>query len=114
MTHLFAILSTPVRVREGVFAVVIGTNAGIEMREFVSLREATTRYRLLVTCFRMAVEAPIELVVVDGETEYPALRRRFDAEYDQRAMMSPRVVRSPSPQPSPFRRIAATISSYLA
>ena len=42
-SNLFAILSTPVRIREGVFAVAIGTNVGIEVREFASLREATTR-----------------------------------------------------------------------
>ena len=114
MAHLFAILSTPVRIREGVFAVLIGSNSGIEVREFASLREATTRYRLLVTCFRMAVEAPIELVVVDGETEYLALRSKFDAEYNARALMPPHVMHSPSPQPSSFRRITATISSYLA
>jgi hypothetical protein len=114
MAHLFAILSTPVRIREGVFAVVIGTNAGIEVREFASLREATTRYRLLVTCFRMAVEAPIELVVIDGETEYLALRERFDAEYDRRALLPPAIVHAPALRPSPLRRFAATISSYLA
>jgi hypothetical protein len=114
MDHLFAILSTPARVREGVFAVLIGTNAGVEVKEFASLREATKRYRLLVTCFRMAVDTPIELVVVDGETEYPPLRRKFDAEYDRRVTIRPPVMSSPPPGPSSFRRIAATISNYLA
>ena len=114
MAHLFAILSTPVRIREGVFAVLIGTNAGIEVKEFASLREATTRYRLLVTCFRMAVEAPIELLVIDGETEYLALREKFDAEYDRRALVPPLVICAAVAPPSPLRKFAATISSYLA
>jgi hypothetical protein len=113
MAHLFAILSHPVRVREGAFAVVIGSNSGVEVKEFASLREATNRYRLLVTCFRMAIEAPIELVIIDGETEYLSLRRKFDAEYARRTVAMPPMRLSSPPPPSPLRRIAASISNYL-
>jgi len=101
VAHLFAILSHPVRVREGAFAILIGSNAGIEVKEFASLRQATMRYRLLLACFRMAIDAPLELVIVDSETEYLPLRRKFDAEYMRRAMASPRLTASPPAYATP-------------
>lgn len=113
MACLFAILSTPVRLREGAFAVVIGTIAGIEVKQFATLREARNHYRLLVTCLRMAVEAPLEIVVVDGETEYLSLREKFDKEYEQRIRLQPSAsVPSPAPH-TLFRKVMTRLSGLL-
>jgi hypothetical protein len=113
MACLFAILSTPVCLREGAFAVVIGTIAGIEVKQFATLREARNHYRLLVTCLRMAVEAPLELVIIDGETEYLSLREKFDKEYEQRVHVHPSAsVPSPAPH-TLFRKVITRLSGLL-
>jgi hypothetical protein len=91
MADLFTILSTPVRMRDGTFAVVIGTIAGIEVKEFATLREARTHYRMLVACLRMVIEVPLELVIIDDETEYLPLRMKFDEEFKRRVHPRPPV-----------------------
>jgi hypothetical protein len=114
MADLFTILSTPVQMRDGTFAVVIGTVAGIEVKEFATLREAKTHYRMLVACLRMVIEAPLELVIIDGETEYLPLRVKFDEEYKRRVHARPpvRPLTHPLPERS-FRKLVTRVAGFL-
>lgn len=107
MASLFAILSAPVRMHDGAFAVVIASAAGIEVKTFATARAATRHYRILLACLQMAAEPAFELVIVDGESDYTVLRRRVDQEYERRT-----TAQSPVPSPptaSPPRRAAARL-----
>jgi hypothetical protein len=107
MASLFAILSAPVRMPDGAFAIVIASAAGVEVKTFATAKAATRHYRILLACLQMSVEPPFELVIVDGESDYAALRRRVDQEYERRAAVLPA---EPSPPAaSPFRRMVARI-----
>src|SRR5262245_49000723 len=114
MTDLFTILSAPVRMRDGTFAVVIGTIAGIEVKEFATSSEAKTHYRMLLACLRMVVEAPLELVIIDDETEYLPLRAKFDEEFKRRVYARPRVRPAAQTVPhSPFRKLVTRVAGFL-
>jgi hypothetical protein len=105
MASLFAILSAPARMHDGAFAVVVASAAGIEVKTFATARAARRHYRIRLACLQMAAEPPFELVVVDGEADYAALRRRVDQEYERRESAAP-----PSPsRASPFRRTLARV-----
>jgi hypothetical protein len=89
MASLFAILSAPVRVHDGAFAIVVASAAGIEVKTFATAAAARRHYRILLAGLQMAAEAAFELVVVDGESDYATLRRRIDREYARRAAAEP-------------------------
>jgi hypothetical protein len=84
MARLFLILSTPVRLRDNAFVIVIGSMRGIEVKKFPTLRRASNHYRRLVWSLRMSIEMPVDLVLIEGETDYLPLRKRFDQAYEQR------------------------------
>lgn len=107
MASLFAILSAPVRMHDGAFAIVIASAAGIEVKTFATVKAAMRHYRILLACLQMAAEPAFELVIVDGESDYTVLRRRVDQEYERRT-----TAQSPVPSPptaSPPRRAAARL-----
>jgi tellurite resistance-related uncharacterized protein len=65
----------------------------------------------ILSCLRMAVEAPLELVIIDGETEYLPLREKFDKEYEQRIHPS-----ASAPMSAPhtlFRKVMTRLSGLL-
>jgi hypothetical protein len=84
MASLFAILSAPARMRDGAFAIVVASAAGIEVKTFATAKTAMRHYRILLAGLQMGAEPAFELVVVDGETDYAALRTRVDQEYERR------------------------------
>jgi hypothetical protein len=87
MARLFLILSTPVRLRDNAFVIVIGSMRGIEVKEFPTLRRANNHYRRLVLSLGMSVEMPVDVVLIEGETDYLPLRKRFDRAYEQRVFV---------------------------
>jgi hypothetical protein len=89
MASLFAILSAPVRMHDGAFAIVVGSAAGIEVKTFTTATAARRHYRILLAGLQMAAEPAFELVVVDGESDYATLRTRIDREYARRAAVEP-------------------------
>jgi hypothetical protein len=84
MASLFAILSAPVRLRDGAFAIVVASAAGTEVKTFATAKAAMRYYGILLAGLQMGAEPAFELVVVDGETDYAALRTRVDQEYERR------------------------------
>lgn len=105
MASLFAILSAPVRMHDGAFAIVVASAAGIEVKTFATAKAARRHYRILLAGLQMAAEPAFELVVVDSESDYARLRTRIDREYARRIAAQPA---EPSPlRASPFRRTAA-------
>jgi hypothetical protein len=84
MASLFAIVSAPVRMHDGAFAIVIASAAGIEVKTFATVKAAMRHYRMLLAGLQMGAEPALDLVVVDGETDYAALRTRVDQEYERR------------------------------
>jgi hypothetical protein len=113
MPGLFLILSTPVRMREDVFVIVIGSMAGVEVKEFSTSRQANNHYRRLVSSLRMSADMPLDLVLIEDETDYVPLRKRFDQAHEQRVAVQ-RPARAPPPHhDSLLRRIGATMSGLL-
>lgn len=101
MPGLFVIHSTPVRMPDGGFSVMVGTVAGVDIKRFVRRDEADSYQKMLVSSLRCAVEVPFEYVLIDSETEYLPLKDKFDREYD----------RLSAQQPSPPAHLAFSVAS---
>jgi hypothetical protein len=56
MASLFAILSAPVRMHDGAFAIVVASAAGIEVKTFATAKAARRHYRILLAGLQMAAE----------------------------------------------------------
>lgn len=83
MSNLFMVLSEPVQVQSGEFAVVSGTAAGINIRRFPTYVEAQDYHFMVDGCLRMGVGLPFRYVIVGTDADYASFRQKFDREYDQ-------------------------------
>jgi len=81
MANLFVLLSTPVRTHDGEFAVATGTIFGIEVKQFAERSAAADYQRLVMSCLHLGADISHEFVLIDSETDYPALREKFDVQY---------------------------------
>jgi hypothetical protein len=89
MTTILFILSCPVRMPNGAFGVMTGTATNAHFRQFSTLWRARFRHALLLITLRAAVDAPLDLVLIDGESDYKRLKVRFDREYERRRLPLP-------------------------
>jgi hypothetical protein len=80
------ILSCPVQLPDGGYGVMVGTGRGTRTRRFSARRWARCYHALLLVMARAVVEAPIDLVVIDDVTDFPALQSRVACEYAQRGL----------------------------
>jgi hypothetical protein len=88
MTTILFILSCPVRMPNGAFGVMTGTATSAHLRQFSTLWRARFRYALLLMMLR-AVDAPFDLVLIDGEADHTRLKAGFDHEYECRGLPPP-------------------------
>jgi hypothetical protein len=89
MTMVLFILSCPVRLPNGAFGVMTGTATSANLRQFSTMWRARCRHALLLMMLRAAVDAPFDLVLIDGEVDYTRLKARFDHEYECRGLPPP-------------------------
>jgi hypothetical protein len=101
MSNLFMVLSEPVHVQGGEFAVVSGTAAGIDIMRFPTRLDALDYHVMVDGCLRMGVGLPFQYVIVETEADYASFRQKFDKEYERL---------SAAPQPI-GSQIAESISS---
>jgi hypothetical protein len=83
MPKLVAVLSSPVRLRDGVFAVVFGSVAGVNVKEFSTKDDANRYFRSLRVALSMAPELTFKFILIENETEYSSLRPKFDDAYER-------------------------------
>ncbi len=94
MVTPFLLLSPPISRGNCVFAMMIASISGIEVMEFPSLRQARNRYWMLAATLRMGGEGQLDFVIIDGESDYASLRKRFEEEHRRRVQVQ-------SPEASP-------------
>ncbi len=86
MPATFFILSSPVLLPDGGYGVMVGTGTGARTRRFSARRWARCYHALLLVMVRAAIEAPIDVVVIDDVADFPALQSRVACEYAQRGL----------------------------
>ena len=86
MPATFFILSCPVSLPDGAYGVMVGTETGARIRRFSARRWARCYHALLLVMARAAVEAPFDLVVIDGVFDFAALQTSVECEYAQRGL----------------------------
>ena len=87
MVTPFLLLSPPIPRGNGVFALMTASIAGIEVMEFPSLRQARNRYWMLAVSLRMGAESELDFVIIDGESDFASLRKRFEEEHRRRVLV---------------------------
>ena len=83
MSNLFMVLSEPVHVQGGEFAVVSATAAGIDIRRFPTHLEAHHYHFMVDGCLRMGAGLPFQYVIVATDADYASFRQKFDREYER-------------------------------
>jgi hypothetical protein len=106
VAKFFAVLSKPVLQCEGSIVVLLGTITGVKINMFSSMSEADDYFRLIRSAISMGPEFAPDVVIIDGESEYEVMKRKFDEEYERLCIES---------GSSTFfsKRLFAQIRSYL-
>ena len=86
MPAILFVLSCPVRLQDGAFGVITGTETSVWIRRFRSRWWAKCHHALLVSTMRAVVDAPVDLVLIDGVADLPAMQSRIRLEYERRGL----------------------------
>jgi hypothetical protein len=87
MVTPFLLLSPPISRGNGVFALMTASLSGIEVMEFPSLRQARNRYWMLAATLHMGADGQLDFVIIDGESDFASLRKRFEEEHRRRVQV---------------------------
>ncbi|MEI8151010.1 MAG: hypothetical protein WCG92_05370 [Hyphomicrobiales bacterium] len=109
----FLVLSKPVQVRDGLFGVLQGTAGGIEFKTFSTMPEARRYHENMVASFNLAIELPLQLIRVDDEDSFPALKKSFEDVYERRMCEQRSFAFPPQAVAALFRRCTGSVSRLL-
>ena len=116
MTPFFFVVSCPVRVPGGAFGVMTGTADSIHIRLFSSLWRARSHHMMQLATLRAAVDAPLDIALIDGVNDYQSLRCAAESEYCRRGLPLPswEPVQSRAPSPSVVGWLAARVDGLMS
>lgn len=110
MPKLFMVVSTPVRMDDGIYAVLAGSTVGCEVKRFATRPKAESYFRMFVGSLQIAVEIPFEFVLIDSETDYWPARQKVDFEIERLSRPKPAV---PGPLMALTARLCAATTAMV-
>ena len=89
MTAVFFVLSSPVIMPDASFGVLIGTAHSVHIRQYQTLWRAKIYQVIQLALLRAAVDAPLDIVLIDGANSSLDLKGEAEAEYGRRGLLLP-------------------------
>lgn len=83
MAKFFAVLSKPFLECEGSFVVLLGTITGVKINRFSSMSKADDYFTVIRSAIGTGLEFAPHIVIIDSESGYEEMKRKFDREYER-------------------------------
>jgi hypothetical protein len=116
MTPFLFILSCPIQVPGGGFGVMTGTADSVDIRLFASLWRARGHHMVQLASLRAAVDAPLDVALIEGVSDYQSLKHAAENEYGRRGLPLPSFepVQCRAPTRQVFGWLAAVVDGFMS